>query len=275
MLKIIRKCIKKIFITGEIKMALIEARNLIKTYYGQKNNEGTNALNGVELSISQGEFVGVMGPSGSGKTTLLHMLSGIDSPTSGTVTIEKKDIFSMKDEELALFRRRRMGFVFQEFNLLDSLTLKENIMLPLILDKRHIDEIEEKVSKYTKLFEIETAIEKHPYHVSGGQQQRAAVARALMNDPAVIFADEPTGNLDSKSSKSVMGFLEKVNQHDKATILMVTHDPFAASYCKRIIFIRDGKICFEQQRGGSRSQFFEKIIDSLAVLEGEADRDDI
>ena len=256
-------------------MALIEAKNLIKTYYEQKNSEGTYALNGVELSINKGEFVGVMGPSGSGKTTLLHMLSGIDAPTSGTVTIEKKDIFSMKDEELALFRRRRMGFVFQEFNLLDSLTLKENIMLPLILDKKHINEIEEKLSKYTKLFEIEAAIEKHPYHVSGGQQQRAAVARALMNNPAVIFADEPTGNLDSKSSKSVMRCMEKINEDDNATILMVTHDPFAASYCKRIIFIRDGKICFEQQRSGSRSEFFEKIIDSLAVLEGEADRDDI
>ena len=256
-------------------MALIEVKNLVKTYYGQKNKQSTNALNGVELSIHQGEFLGVMGPSGSGKTTLLNMLSGIDFPTGGMVTIENQELFSMKAEELALFRRRRMGFVFQEFNLLDSLTLKENIMLPLILDKKPISQIEEKINRYIKLFDIENAADRYPYHVSGGQQQRAAVARALVNDPAVIFADEPTGNIDSKSSKAVMGCLEKINQDEKATILMVTHDPFAASYCKRIIFIRDGQICFEQHRDGSRSRFFEKIIDSLAVLEGEAEKDDI
>lgn len=256
-------------------MALIEVRNLIKTYYGQKNKQSTNALNGVELTIHQGEFLGVMGPSGSGKTTLLNMLSGIDTPTGGNVVIENRDLFSMKSEELALFRRRRMGFVFQEFNLLDSLTLKENIMLPLILDKNPIPQIEDKINKYIKLFDIENAAEKHPYNVSGGQQQRAAVARALVNNPAVIFADEPTGNIDSKASKAVMCCFERINQDEKATILMVTHDPFAASYCKRIIFIRDGQICFEQLRDGTRSQFFEKIIDSLAVLEGEADKHDI
>ncbi|WP_027627147.1 ABC transporter ATP-binding protein [Ruminiclostridium cellobioparum] len=256
-------------------MALIEVKNLIKTYYGQKNKQSTNALNGVELTINEGEFLGVMGPSGSGKTTLLNMLSGIDVPTGGNVVIEKQDLFSMKAEELALFRRRRMGFVFQEFNLLDSLTLRENIMLPLILDKKPMSQIEEKINRYLQLFDIEKAADKHPYNVSGGQQQRAAVARALVNNPAVIFADEPTGNIDSKSAKAVMGCLEKINENEKATILMVTHDPFAASYCKRIIFIRDGQICFEQLRDGSRSQFFEKIIDSLAVLEGEADKDEI
>lgn len=256
-------------------MALIEVKNLIKTYYGQKNKQSTNALNGVELTINEGEFLGVMGPSGSGKTTLLNMLSGIDVPTGGNVVIESQDLFSMKAEELALFRRRRMGFVFQEFNLLDSLTLRENIMLPLILDKKPMSQIEEKINRYLQLFDIEKAADKHPYNVSGGQQQRAAVARALVNNPAVIFADEPTGNIDSKSAKAVMGCFEKINENEKATILMVTHDPFAASYCKRIIFIRDGQICFEQLRDGSRSQFFEKIIDSLAVLEGEADKDEI
>lgn len=256
-------------------MALIEVKNLIKTYYGQKNKQSTNALNGVELTINEGEFLGVMGPSGSGKTTLLNMLSGIDVPTGGNVVIENQDLFSMKAEELALFRRRRMGFVFQEFNLLDSLTLRENIMLPLILDKKPMSQIEEKINRYLQLFDIEKAADKHPYNVSGGQQQRAAVARALVNNPAVIFADEPTGNIDSKSAKAVMGCFERINENEKATILMVTHDPFAASYCKRIIFIRDGQICFEQLRDGSRSQFFEKIIDSLAVLEGEADKDEI
>lgn len=256
-------------------MALIEVKNLTKVYYGKKNRQSTNALNEVELSIQKGEFLGVMGPSGSGKTTLLNLLSGIDAPSGGSVIIENQNLYKMRGEELALFRRRRMGFVFQEFNLLDSLSLKENIMLPLVLDKRPMQEIEEKVNKYIKLFDIEKAAEKYPYNVSGGQQQRAAVARALVNNPAVIFADEPTGNIDSKASKSVMGCLEKINEEEKATILMVTHDPFAASYCKRIIFIRDGKICFEQVRDGSRGQFFEKIIDSLAVLEGEAAQNDL
>ena len=256
-------------------MALIEVNNLIKTYYGQKNKQSTNALNGIELSIHEGEFLGVMGPSGSGKTTLLNMISGIDAPTGGSITIENQDLFSMKSEELALFRRRRMGFVFQEFNLLDSLTLRENIMLPLILDKKPMSFIEDKINRYIRLFDIEKAADKHPYNVSGGQQQRAAVARALVNKPAVIFADEPTGNIDSKSAKAVMGCFEKINVEEKATILMVTHDPYAASYCKRIVFIKDGQICFEQLRDGTRSQFFEKIIDSLAVLEGEADSNDI
>lgn len=256
-------------------MSLIEVQNLMKTYYGEKNKQSTNALNGIELTVREGEFVGIMGPSGSGKTTLLNIMSGIDSPTGGKVLIESKDLFSMNENELSLFRRRRMGFVFQEFNLMDSLTLKENIMLPLILDKKPIDQIEERLNNFASLFEIENAIDKHPYHVSGGQQQRAAVARALMNNPAVIYADEPTGNLDSKSSKAVMHCFETVNEKNKATILMVTHDPFAASYCKRIIFIRDGKICFEQQRSGSRKEFFEKIIDSLAVLEGEGEESDI
>ncbi len=256
-------------------MALIEVKNLIKTYYGQKNKQSTNALNGIELSIHEGEFLGVMGPSGSGKTTLLNMISGIDAPTGGSITIENQDLFSMKSEELALFRRRRMGFVFQEFNLLDSLTLRENIMLPLILDKKPMSFIEDKINRYIRLFDIEKAADKHPYNVSGGQQQRAAVARALVNKPAVIFADEPTGNIDSKSAKAVMGCFEKINVEEKATILMVTHDPYAASYCKRIVFIKDGQICFEQLRDGTRSQFFEKIIDSLAVLEGEADSNDI
>ncbi len=256
-------------------MALMEVKNLVKTYYGQKNKQSTNALNGIELTIHEGEFLGVMGPSGSGKTTLLNMLSGIDTPTSGNVIIENQDLFSMKSEDLALFRRRRMGFVFQEFNLLDSLTLKENIMLPLILDKKPMSHIEGRINRYITLFNIEQAADKHPYNVSGGQQQRAAVARALVNNPAILFADEPTGNIDSKASKSVMGCFERINEEEKATILMVTHDPFAASYCKRIIFIRDGQICFEQTRDGSRSQFFERIIDSLAVLEGEANKDDI
>lgn len=250
-------------------MDLLIGKNISKVYGGQKGGISTQALNGLDIKINAGEFVGVMGPSGSGKTTLLNILSGIDSPTSGTVTLEDKNIYEMDSDELALFRRRRMGFVFQEFNLLDSLTLRENIMLPLILDKRDNNEMEQLVSKVIKDFGIEEASEKYPYAVSGGQQQRSAVARAIINNPAVVFADEPTGNLDSKSSNAVMNSFEKMNIDDKVTILMVTHDVFAASFCKRIIFIKDGTINMEIVKKGDRKDFFDNILDCLAVLGGE------
>ena len=175
----------------------------------------------------------------------------------------------MSNEELALFRRRRMGFVFQEFNLLDSLTLKENIMLPLVLDKKENSEMEKLANQVIQKFGIEEAAEKYPYAVSGGQQQRAAVARAIINNPAIVFADEPTGNLDSKSSNAVMNAFQKMNENNKVTILMVTHDPFAASFCKRIIFIKDGSVNMEIVRKGERKQFFDNILDCLAVLGGE------
>ena len=250
-------------------MELLIGKNISKVYGGQKGGTSTQALNGLDIEIKAGEFVGVMGPSGSGKTTLLNMLSGIDSPTTGSVGLEGKDIYTMDSDELALFRRRRMGFVFQEFNLLDSLTLRENIMLPLVLDKRDNKEMELLVEKVIKDFGIEEASKKYPYAVSGGQQQRAAVARAIVNSPAVVFADEPTGNLDSKSSKAVMNSFEKMNAEDKVTILMVTHDAFAASFCKRIIFIKDGAINMEIIKKRDRKEFFDNILDCLAVLGGE------
>lgn len=210
-----------------------------------------------------------MGPSGSGKTTLLNILSGIDLPSGGNVLLENKDIYSMSTEELALFRRKRMGFVFQEFNLLDSLTIKENIVLPLVLDKKDPTQVELMASKVIKIFDIEAIADKYPYEVSGGQQQRGAIARAIINNPAVVFADEPTGNLDLKASKTVMNTLERMNTEEKVTVMMVTHDPFAASYCKRIIFIKDGVINFEIVKKGNNQEFFEKILDCLAVLGGE------
>ncbi|MBC7958912.1 MAG: ABC transporter ATP-binding protein [Vallitaleaceae bacterium] len=250
-------------------MDLLTCNNISKVYGGAKGNTSTNALNGVDLKIQNGEFVGVMGPSGSGKTTLLNILSGIDLPTSGQVLLENKDICSMNMDELALFRRKRMGFVFQEFNLLDSLTIKENIILPLVLDKKDNKEIELMANKVIKLFDIEAIAAKYPYEISGGQQQRGAIARAIINTPAVVYADEPTGNLDSKASNTVMSTLERMNMEEKVTVLMVTHDPFAASYCKRIIFIKDGVISFEIAKKGSNQEFFEKILDCLAVLGGE------
>lgn len=251
-------------------MEILKAKNLTKIY-GSENGEGsTKALNGISFSIDTGEFVGIMGPSGSGKTTLLNVLSGIDRLTSGKVTINNKLICEMSKKELALFRRREIGYIFQDFNLLDSLTLKENIMLPMILDKKPSDEMEKKARELMKLFEIYNIANKYPYNISGGQQQRVAVSRALINDPSIIFADEPTGNLDSKSSKGIMECFEKMNRELQSTILVVTHDVFAASYCNRIIFIKDGKIHSEIIKKGTRKEFLDSIFNSLAVLGGDS-----
>jgi len=247
---------------------VVEVSNLVKLY-GLTSNIQTTALDDVSFVVEKGEFTGIMGPSGSGKTTLLNMLSGIDKITSGNVTISGTNINKMKTNELALFRRHKMGFIFQDFNLLDSLTIKENIILPLVLDKKNSQEINKKFDELTKMVDIYEIKDKYPNSISGGQKQRTAFCRALINDPAIIFADEPTGNLDSKSSKSIMGHFEKINSYRKSTILMVTHDPFAASYCNKIIFIKDGKINMEIVKKGTRKAFFDQILDCLCVIGGE------
>lgn len=254
---------------GIIKMCVLKADNIKKIYGGRGNASATNALNGVSIQVEKGEFVGVMGPSGSGKSTLMSILGGITSPTNGTVEIAKKSITHMDSDRLALFRRREIGFVFQDFNLLDSLTIKENIMLPMILDKKKADYIENRVEEIMDMFDISHISNKYPYSVSGGQQQRTAVSRALVNNPAIVFADEPTGNLDSKSSNAVMRCFDKMNKDEESTILMVTHDPFAASFCKRIVFIKDGLISLEITKKDNRKQFFDRILDCLAVLGGD------
>lgn len=250
-------------------MKVVKATNLSKIYGGKYDSNSTTAINNISLQIEEGEFIAVMGPSGSGKTTLLNILSGIDKPTSGNVEIAGQNINNLTKDELGVFRRQKIGFVFQDFNLLDSLSLKENIILPLILDKKSLNDIEDKAKDIMVFFEIEDIANKYPYNVSGGQQQRAAVSRAIINDPAVIFADEPTGNLDSKASSKVMKSFERINQERNGTILMVTHDPFAASFCKRVVFIKDGEIHSEIVRKNGRKEFFENIIDVLAVLGGE------
>jgi len=250
-------------------MTVLKAKNITKIYGGKDEANSTCALNGVSISIDEGEFVGIMGPSGSGKTTLVNILSGISKPTTGSVHISGKNITELNKYEMALFRREKLGFVFQEFNLLDSLTLRENIMLPMILDKRKAVEMKEKANDIMTLFGINDISDKYPYNVSGGQQQRAAVSRALVNDPAIIFADEPTGNLDSKASKAVMNCFEKMNKEKQSTILMVTHDVFAASFCRRIIFIKDGAVNMEIVSKGDRKEFFQRILDCLAVIGGE------
>jgi putative ABC transport system ATP-binding protein len=214
-----------------------------------------------------------MGPSGSGKTTLLNILSGIGKPSYGEVYIAGKNITAFDKNEMALFRRKHLGFIFQEFNLLDSLTLKENVMLPMILDRKDKEEMERASEEIMKLLDIHEIAGKYPYNISGGQQQRVAVSRALVHDPDIVFADEPTGNLDSKSSAAVMRCMAKMNHERSSTILMVTHDAFAASFCQKIIFIKDGAICMEIVNSGVRKVFFDQILDCLAVIGGE--RNDI
>ncbi len=250
-------------------MSLLIANNLTKTYGENKANYVTKALDGVDLTVEEGEFIAIMGPSGSGKSTLVSILSGITKPTGGSVEICGNRIDKMDQYEMALFRRRKLGFVFQEFNLLDNLNLQENVMLPMVLDKKESSYMKEKSLEIMKLFEIDQMAEKHPYQVSGGQQQRAAVSRALVNDPVILFADEPTGNLDSKSANAVMTCFEKINTERNVTVLIVTHDVFAASFCKKVIFIKDGKIFMDIVRKGTRKEFFEKILDCQAIVGGE------
>lgn len=250
-------------------MEVLSVNNISKIYSGERSFNKVQALNNISFDIFKGEFVGIMGPSGSGKTTLLNILSGIDKPTSGKVIINGKDIIKMDRDEMALFRRKEVGFIFQDFNLIDSLSIKENIALPMVLDRKSCDEINYKIDRLMEVLDIKMVSNKYPYNVSGGQQQRAAIGRALANNPSIVFADEPTGNLDSKSSGKVMKYFEKMNNELNATMLMVTHDVFAASYCNRVIFIKDGSINFQVTKKSSRKDFLDNIINSLAFLGGE------
>lgn len=192
-------------------------------------------LHGIDLKVQEGEFVGIMGPSGSGKTTLLNILATIDQPTSGHIVIDGENILNMNEEQLSAFRRNKLGFIFQDYNLLDTLTVKENILLPLAISKIHVSELERRVDEIADKFGIRPILEKYPYQISGGQKQRTAASRAIISNPRLILADEPTGALDSKSAADLLESLKSLNEQDKATIFMVTHDAFAASYCKRVL----------------------------------------
>lgn len=249
-------------------MEVVNVQNLVKIYNAYKNAKQVTALNGISFSARKGDFVGIMGPSGSGKTTLLNLLSGIDTSTSGEIIIGGKNICSMDKEQLCYFRRKNIGYIFQDFNLLDSLTIKENIALPLILDNVKAFRIEKKVRELMNFFELQNLKEKYPFHISGGQKQRTAAARALINEPSVILADEPTGNLDSKSSKTIMQTIAKMNEELNCTVLMVTHDAFAASFCKRVIFVKDGQLEMEIASNGDKKTFFDKILETQSVLMG-------
>ena len=247
---------------------VLEVKNIEK-YYGNKGNL-TKAIDNISFNVFKGEFVGIMGASGSGKTTLLNCISTIDKVTSGEIIVNNNDITKLKGNALNKFRREELGFIFQDFNLLDTLTNYENIALALTIQQVKPKEIESRVRDISKKLGIEEILNKYPYEVSGGQKQRVASARAIITNPKLVLADEPTGALDSKSARMLLENFEYLNNKLNATIVMVTHDAFTASYCKRILFIKDGKIFNELVKGNSkRKEFFDKIIDVVTLLGGE------
>ena len=254
----------------EIIMSVLKLEN-VKKYYGVKNNI-TKAVDGISFQVDEGEFVAIMGASGSGKTTLLNCISTIDNVTSGHIYVGREDITEIKEDDMADFRRENLGFIFQDFNLLDTLSIEENISLSLIINHTDVNEVDKRVLDIASKLGISDVLKKFPYEVSGGQKQRCACARALITHPKLILADEPTGALDSKSSRMLLETMRDMNEHLGATILMVTHDAFSASFCKRVLFLKDGKIFNEILRGDkSRKEFFDEIIDVLTLLGGDTE----
>ena len=253
-------------------MELLKVSNLKKIYNMKLRMQQCIALNHVSFDVSEGEFVAIMGPSGSGKTTLLNIIASLDRPTEGDVMLDGKGFSAIRDRELSEFRRKHLGFVFQDFNLLDTFSLKDNILLPLVLSQTPIAEMEKRILPIANMLGIEKLLAKFPYEVSGGEKQRAAVARAVITDPRLILADEPTGALDSKASANLLGNFHALNMDGK-TILMVTHSAYAASHASRVLFIRDGEIFSQIYRGDNDNHaFFERIVANLSVLsDGGAD----
>lgn len=247
---------------------VLEVKNVEK-YYGSKFNL-TKAIDNISFNVTTGEFVGIMGASGSGKTTLLNCISTIDRVTAGHIIINNKDITKLRGNSLNKFRREELGFIFQDFNLLDTLTAYENIAIALTIQKVNPKEINKRVREIANELSITDVLNKYPYQLSGGQKQRIAAARAIITNPQIVLADEPTGALDSKSARQLLATFEYLNQELEATILMVTHDAFTASYADRIIFIKDGKVFNELIKGNdTRKQFFEKIIEVQTLLGGD------
>ena len=247
---------------------ILTVQGLQKTYGGKGSH--TKALRGLDLKVFPGEFVGIMGPSGSGKTTFLNCISTIDSPTAGSITVDGNQLASLQGKALSKFRRERLGFIFQDCNLLDTLTGLENIALALTIGGANPRSVEKRAREAARLLGVEDVLNKFPYQMSGGQQQRVAAARAMVNRPALILADEPTGALDSKSTQLLLRQLEGLNRQEGATILVVTHDAFTASWCRRILFLRDGALYREIHRGGQdRKAFFREILSVMSDLGGD------
>ncbi|NMM63887.1 ABC transporter ATP-binding protein [Clostridium sp. P21] len=247
-------------------MKLLEVNNLKKIYSSRFGGNQVQALSNVTFSVEKGEYVAIMGESGSGKTTLLNILASLDKPTSGEVLLQGKNIVAIKESEITAFRRENLGFVFQDFNLLDTFSLKDNIFLPLVLSRKNYREMEKRLKPIAEKLGIEQILEKFPYEVSGGQKQRAAVARALITDPQLILADEPTGALDSKSTDHLLKLFSDINNEGQ-TIFMVTHSTKAASHAGRVLFIKDGEVFHQLYRGSmSKEEMFEKISNTLTVI---------
>jgi len=242
----------------------------VRKSYGYRGSV-QQVLKGIDLRVMEGEFVGIMGPSGSGKSTLINVLATIDKVTEGKIIIEGKDISKMKNAELALFRRNRLGFIFQDYNLLDTLTVKENILLPISFGKSKSANAEAAFQQIASALGILDIANKYPHEISGGQRQRTSSARALIHKPAIVVADEPTGALDSKAASALLGIMEEMNQQQRITIMMVTHDPVASSYCSRVVFLKDGMLYSELYRGNkTRQAFFKDIMNVQAVLGGDS-----
>lgn len=255
-------------------MAILEVKNLKKIYTTRFGLNQIQALSNVSFSVEQGEYVAIMGESGSGKTTLLNILAALDQPTSGEVWLDKKQLSGIKEKEISAFRRENLGFVFQDFNLLDTFSLKDNIFLPLVLSGKNYSEMNRRIQPIAKKLGIEEILPKYPYEVSGGQKQRVAVARALITNPKLVLADEPTGALDSHATDSLLHLFNEIN-HDGQTILMVTHSTKAASHAGRVLFIKDGEVFHQIYRGsGSNEEMYQKISDTLTLIATGGDRNE-
>lgn len=254
--------------TAQHPVIVLHLQDVTKVYGNTRTMATTKALSGMSLDVYQHEFISIMGPSGSGKTTLLNLMAGLDKASSGELWLQGENMNALRASKLARFRRRNLGFVFQDFNLLDTLTLAENVALPLSLDGQSPKTIQEQVNATMQFLGITDQMHRYPYEVSGGEQQRAAVARAMVHQPRLLLADEPTGNLDSASARTLLELFQRLNTQQQVTILMVTHDPFSASYSQRIVFIKDGRVFTHLRRSGSQQQFLQSILNTLAHLEG-------
>lgn len=255
-------------------MSLLEVKNVKKIYTTRFGSNQVEALRDVNFTVERGEYVAIMGESGSGKTTLLNILAALDKPTEGKVYLKDRDMGKLKEKEIATFRRQNLGFVFQDFNLLDTFSLKDNIFLPLVLSGKKYSEMEKRLKPIAEKLGIEKLLEKYPYEVSGGQKQRAAIARALITKPQLILADEPSGALDSKAADSLMNLFTTINQEGQ-TIVMVTHSVKAASSAKRVLFIKDGKVFHQLYRGNlTNEEMYERISDTLKILTTGGEEDE-